>query len=874
MRGPGVDRKPRTDDLGEDEERISEIEAGSRVVPAQGLQGAHDRFGNAQVLQALGGGSSAFDGWLGSVVTAQVMGRPASATPSNSEVLALMARAAPNASGTSVPTSGIQVSAAPEAAAKGPSTTRDGLVDPYMANHWDPSAFHELGHEVGYPGNLSSDTVSTVSMLLPADTSPETRAVVEVMCAAACGFMDDVLITRAAEALGVSGDLLLSLVDLGSDTAQVLSLDDPTATALFATITLFELSISCFDLALDHVAGVVGDLSMISTAIGIATFALGQLPVAVATAVANVAGFATVEALLTALAAVSAAITAVTVAINVPLRGLQVSADLLRIGLDAIQYVYAERCANHSEAAGNFAKAEQYRELMRGRAFDLIEDYLNATMHVLLAIPFATTWKKYSAMALKTVLPGESGAVVGAVEKAFDAIAETEWWSDFASRLPDLPGPVDPRDLADPLRVDQGRSPFVERRKGAGLGPLSEARGRTIAMLDAGWLSLSGDAPEWHQGLVDDIANPSDGPGFDEATSPTYWIGQLVREMPFLAGLVADTSLEGIAAGCDLAAGLLPGTQPVFDGITLTLLELRPRLGELVDGFADLVLRQQLDLSRLEEIATQLELQVAGLRALVDPTEMLHGNTEEMVAMLDGLRVDPAKFQLPAWAPVSLVEQVVAPLNETIDLAIAEIRSLEQQVIETWRVTIDGALAAVEAEVEVFRAAVSDGGSLHVALEARLAAFRAQVTQAAEAFAEWDGVVRFDVSVAVAFLRSTAEAARAAAEAEGPDGTGDPWPAILRDTAMPAILAWRARHADEVAQQYHPTVPAWEVDACRSVHADATADPALSAGDRSALDAAWNTVRGFAGQTGREALYGLWEAEEVLIAAVSSARSR
>jgi hypothetical protein len=63
----------------------------------------------------------------------------------------------------------------------------------------DPTAFHELAQDVGYPGDLSPETVSTVSMLLPADTSPEVRAMVEVMCAAASGFFDDQAVTRAAE---------------------------------------------------------------------------------------------------------------------------------------------------------------------------------------------------------------------------------------------------------------------------------------------------------------------------------------------------------------------------------------------------------------------------------------------------------------------------------------------------------------------------------------------------------------------------------------------------------------------------------------------------------------------------------------------------
>lgn len=879
------------------------VEASDLAAPL--LSMLHDRYGNDAVAEALAGGGSELGGAIATTAACEAEGQGgqpgAPALTSNAEAQDAMGTAAPSeadAQGTGAPGGPAEAASAPAPAAPGAAasasaggsgvsvdatapeaasaaagagvTATDGLTDYYMQTHWDATAFHTLGHEVGYPGNLSPDAVSTISMLMPADTSPETRAVVEVMCAAATGFLDDALIDQAASMLGLSGEFIRDMIDLGSTAAQFVVLDDPVGLALLGAATGLDGLLSVVDAGLDYVGDFLGDLSTLGMAITAATFVIGQLPVAAGTAIANFLGFGTVEALVLALTALEAEITAFVTAAYEIVRAMQVCVDVLRCALDLTQYMYAEYQADQAEAAGNFARAAQYRDLMRGEVFDMLPDLLNGAVHALKMIPFASTLAKLFSNkivsgivkggvggAIRAILPGDTGDAIGIVESLIDAASDTEWWNGLDASL------------GDPM---QSGAPGLSGSPGD-LGPLADARARTVAALDRGWASLQADDPDWYQALVNDIANPDNGPTYDQATSPTYWIGQLVRDMPQLAEFIGDASLEGIAQGCDLAAAALPGTQPVFDAITSMIVDLKPQLDEVVVQLDATVQKQQVDLDALDAIAVHLEQGLDDLRSLTDPTAIATAATADIVAQLEAMRLDPADYALPAWSPVSLVDTVVNPLNATIDGAIAQVHAIEQGVIDGWASTIGAVVTALEQKIEAFRAEIADGSELHQALEAQLEAFKAQVAEASEAFLAWDGVLRFDVNAAVAFLQSTAEAARAAAALDGPDGQGDPWPAILRDVAIPAIQAWKARHQAEVELQFHPTVPAWEMEACAELQAEVAADPAVSEWGKAQVARAWGVVKGFDGQQGREAVTGFWKAEQDLAWAVSRARS-
>jgi hypothetical protein len=853
----GEDRKrgPEAGTVGVDEPGVE-----FPATPAPGVHGIQAHFGNDEVQKALSGQGQEFGAVLRSVLTAEVSGNPAPVDlSSNASVASALGAGASQKPGvqqaTSPPSSGGIEVLSPTPTAEGTSVGRppDGLVDHYMGVHWDSTEFHALGHEVGYPGNLSPDTVGVVQMLLPADASPEVRAVVEVMCAAASGYLDQILVDQAADMLGLSGDFLNGLIDAGSTAASFVSLDDPVGLALFGGATAIEGVLLGLEAGLDQVAEVFAPLAELGYALSAAIWTIGQLPVAVATGLANAIGFATVEALVTELTAMGAAISTVLATVNGTLNALQVAIDLFRSALGVVQYMYDERQRTQAEAAGDFARAEQYRDLMRGQALSILQNWLDAMVHGVFMIPFASR--------------ARPGSLFGAIEPVVDAVADTQWWSDWTSSGWDTPLPLDAPDFADPMR-----EPGVAPPSGADLGPLSAARQATIDELTTGYASTSGDAPHWHQALVNDIADPSLRPSFDEATSPTFWIGQLVQDMPMLGEFVADGSLEAIAAGCDLAADALPGTQPLFDAVALTLVDLKPQLDQVVVQLDAVVQQHRLDLGQLESVAAGLEQGLADLRALTDPTEGVHATADELVAQLESLRVDPARFALPPGSPVSL-DSVLEPLNACVDAAITQIRAFEQSAVDAWNDTVGELIVAVEQEVARFRTEVSEEGSFHDALDAQVESFKASVARASEAFLEWDGVLELDVNTAVAFLHSTAEAARAAAEAEGPDGEGDPWPRILQEVAIPAIDAWRGRHAAEVEQQYHPSIPPGELAACDALQAEALADPGRSEDQKAAIRVAWTQVSSYAGQQGRDALLAFWSAEVGLVAALTQGDS-
>jgi hypothetical protein len=258
-----------------------------------------------------------------------------------------------------------------------------------METHWDPTEFYGLVHQVGYPADVSTSRVSTVDMLMPADTSPDVRAVVNVACTIACGFVDDYLIQQAGDFLGIGGDFLKDLLDAGKGVSTYLELEDPVGLALFVGVTMLDALLGSLDMILDNLTAKLASMSKLSTVLGGAIFLLGQIPVALATAVANVAGFVTVEALTLELTAMSAALSAEIELIKGPVKAAQAIVDMLQGGLDVVLYMYNKYAANQAEQSERFDRAGKYRDLMRGNVFGMMTDWLNGVANALLMIPYA-----------------------------------------------------------------------------------------------------------------------------------------------------------------------------------------------------------------------------------------------------------------------------------------------------------------------------------------------------------------------------------------------------------------------------------------------------------------------------------------------------
>ena len=127
-----------------------------------------------------------------------------------------------------------------------------------------------------------------------------------------------------------------------------------------------------------------------------------------------------------------------------------------------------------------------------------------------------------------------------------------------------------------------------------------------------------------------------------------------------------------------------------------------------------------------------------------------------------------------------------------------------------------------------------------------------------------DGVLEFDVAAAGAFLTEVANACR---EIEVITNDEDPWPEILTSISQPKVDAWRAAHEAEVEAIYSPPVPEWEIEACRQVYQQASSDPNTGAVKQAALDVAMGLIEAQSGKTGRDALYDLWRAEQMLLLA-------
>jgi hypothetical protein len=209
----------------------------------------------------------------------------------------------------------------------------------------------------------------------------------------------------------------------------------------------------------------------------------------------------------------------------------------------------------------------------------------------------------------------------------------------------------------------------------------------------------------------------------------------------------------------------------------------------------------------------------------------------------------------------------VDPLRTALASAIAELESIRDGAVEAYEAQIGDLLEGLEAEAAQYRAALADGGRFQVELEAEVAAFKAQVSAAAEAFAQWDGRLDLDCTAAAQWLGDIADACRQVAAQEPVEG--DPWPEILRTVAVPAIDAWRGRHEEEVVAQYDPEVPSWELAAVDQAVAELPDD--LPADAVAEVERARAACAAYRGRRGREALYGFWAAEAELASAIERA---
>jgi len=743
-----------------------------------------------------------------------------------------------------------------------PGRKPDGMTDYYMEVHWDPEAFHTLGKNVGYPDGPSA--VSEIDKLLPADTSPEVRAAINVAVAIGSGMLDDWVISEAAEYIGLPAGLVEGLIGLAKDISSRAELEDPVSMGLYFGLGTLDAVGSALELVVDKALEDCANLQLALDGLTLLTTTLGQV-IALGASILGPPGVATVEAAILTIDGWCQGIHLALETVRTPVQSIKAVIDIVQAATTTIDYVYHDYQANEAEAAGEFEKAAGYRDLARGMVIDHLLEWLSALKNVAFAIPMiGARGKEFERTAalvanagrrVATAVigggDGEGGGGMGAVDLAkliVDELAKgTDWWHEVG-----LPGMQ-----ADTMR--SGDMEGVPLSSGGSTGALDTARGQSITWLETAGTNLAADGPEWYQKLVNEIAVPPDASLSDEL-SPTYWLMEFLGQIPYVWELVKDGSLTGLAAGCDAVAEVLPLAQPFADEFTAMFNGIKPQLDEAIVELDAFVQEQTLSMDTMELMLSQLE---EGLTT-VDEMSSAGGDVDELLQQvidtLDGLRLDPSALNLPSVVPASAVDEAVSPINTLLDEAIERLQGGKDTLVVSLSETISSITDALQAKLGMVQTSIAEGGSFRVELETQVQIFKATVHATTEAFLQMDATIDIDCGAAAAWLSSVAAACRAAA-AEEDQSTQNKWAEILLKTAQPAVDSWRAQHSDEVETQYYPEVPAWELAAVDAVWGGISGRTDVDSIRLYHLEKTYNRLAAYRGQKGRDALLDFWSLE-------------
>ena len=765
------------------------------------------------------------------------------------------------------------VAEAEPTSASGVGREPDGVTDYYMEVHWDSEAFHTLGKDVGYPDGPSA--VSEIDQLLPADTSPEVRAAINVAVAIGSGLLDDWVLTQACDYVGLPAGLVEGLVGLAKDVDARSELEDPVGMGLFLGLTTLEAITGGLEAVVDDVLEDCAKIQLALDALTVLSTTLGQV-IALGASLLGPAGVAAVEAAILTIDGWCQGLHLALEVVRTPTQSIKAVIDIVQAASTTIEYVYNDYQANEAEAAGQFDKAAQYRDLARGMVIDQLLEWLSALKNVAFAVPMigargkefemtATVVASATRRVVTTVVGGDGGGggmgAAGIANLIASELAKgTDWWHEVG-----LPGMQ-----ADTMRG--GTMDGVDLGSGGGsTAVLDTARNQSIAWLDESGATLASNGPEWYQKLINEIANPPEA-GVSEQTSPTYWIMEFMGQIPYVWELVKDGSLNGLAMGCDAVAEVLPLAQPFADEFTAMFNSIKPQLDEAVVQFDTFVQEQTVNLDKMEGMLLQLEEGIAA----VDEMAAVDGEVDELlqsiIDTLAELRLDPGELALPSVVPAAAIDDAVAPINSLIDGAIDTLNTGKTTLIESLSETVSGITDALQIKLDLLQTSIAEGGSFRVELEAQVAAFKEVVHAATEAFLEMDGTIDIDCNAAAGWLSSVADACRKAAEedAESPEQA---WADILASTAQPAVDAWRSQYSDEVDAQYYPEVPPWELAAVEQVWAALSGRTDVDAVRVSSVENTYNELMSYRGQRGREALLAFWSLESEFVSEVKTAEA-
>lgn len=694
--------------------------------------------------------------------------------------------------------------AAAAASAKVATRTPDGLVDRYMETHWVDTELYAKVAEIGH----MPDAVGTeLDHWLPPTLNPKTRATLNLVCGAAGGALDGVVmgmlkampgIGLPAIALGSLNNALTVHQKYGKE-----GVNDPEGEKLGLAREAFNL-----------VGGITENL-------------------------AN--GCTLVEDICHGLAIPSAGLTEIVgipvSAIGESLRFIAFTCNLTKLAFDAVMFTRDRDKAEEAEARGDFAQAGKYRDLMFGDATNALVDVIGTgtSMVSLLTANMTPGGGAEAETAFRIVpkiagtfdklkltskgLPGPSGAGKGASSK--DKVSGSGTGGGAVANAKNAVGLGDPMtESPDALFGEH----FIPRNLTVA-GPywtdehatLQAARSETITQLSGDYQALLADPPKWSQALINKLATPSSGTTQDviDATTPAGLIKHAFHGMRHAGALLGDGTLDSIAAGCERGAGLLativgPATKQLGELVATN----KPVLGQILVAWNQALQRQELDLESLEKAIKSSQKLVSEIGNIATHHAAIDGKANVVTANAAKLRLDADRLKIPGAARI-VANPIINKVNGIVSRLQDNAAKLKQQVLAK----VDGQLAAAtqaaNAKIAELQKMSGEGSQFRQATRQQFTMFKQSVDGAMQAFTRWDGTMHVDVSGTGAWLRDVAREARARTKHHKEDR----WKTEVLPRAQQEVDRWRAQHGGQVKTQFHPPVRAAEITAIKQAKA-------------------------------------------------------
>lgn len=734
----------------------------------------------------------------------------------------------------------------------------DGLVDQYMATHWDQSDLTAKTAEFGvYPDAIATET----DRWLPANTPPGVRTAANLLVGLGAGLMDAFFIefAKSIPGFGLIAHFLGGLKDAWKDCSAYVENGDILG-AVFMGVRH----------TVSTVGGMAGNLGDLATAVADTSHVLAPF----------VAGLSEI------IGVPAAGIASGCQAVNGFCTNALAVIDVLMIPYNLIK-------AHGAEAEGQFTKAAFFRDQARGQVFRSVTSVLKAvaawvgagTAGVVpggapgnMAQLLSTSGQKFIDTlgslggsngydTAGNVVDRFSGAgdTLGGLGQGYNNLLAASGFGDAMKRTSDgfMGGHYIGREQ---LGASGTEAALI----------LAAARSGTIDQMNADWTSLQGEPPLWHQDVINKIVAPESGSwvlqGLNIATQPSEWLRLQFAGMRHVMTFLGDTGLEAVAGMASLAESALTGiAQPFIDNINEWIGENKPRLDEWLQELSTKLSEQRISLEFIRNMLTGAENMVQSVADFANEGGVVDQTLDPLINRVGGIRLEGSSLGIPDWVPSRLYQWALDRINGLFQRAAGGIRNIKNTIREGVDAKLDQVTDWAQEKIDMLQESLSEGGEVETLMNEQLAEVQQLVAQATEAFAAWDGQIPLDFNGAAEWLNSVAEQASSATNS----ARQERWLEYIRTVAAAYVEQWKARHSEEVHRNYYPAMPPAELSAVNEAYqlllnnytevaASDSPDAGVASERLGELQAAYQACVAFSGQTGRGPLQGLWAAEERL----------